>query len=351
MLTTIGVCGYFSTGSSAVIDLLKEFDGVNALDNGEFLLAYYPDGLEDLEYHLLNPHKIMISVVAIARFRKFVKFSTFQQMTGGKINKAADEFLNKIVQFSFDGFGGLADSYLLPSWKIFARKCAAKISRGLKCAKIFEFYTKLASHKIELSLIPENFDSAAKEFIAESLDSIGYLPSKINVVNQAFEACDPVKSFKYFDNPRAILVDRDPRDHYLFTKIFLQPRGLGNSVPCNNIDDYIRYYKLLRSYPEGLHSRNDVMFINFEELIYDYENAVKRVADFCEVSEHIHKSEYFKPTHSRSNSQLFKKYTDFKEDIEKIERELSEYLFHFEDYPDIEPEDGMFFGSQSRKWR
>jgi hypothetical protein len=100
-----------------------------------------------------------------------------------------------------------------------------------------------------------------------------------------------------------------------------------------------------------LRERDDVIFFNFEELVYDYENTSKRVAEFVGVTERIHKGEYFKPSHSRNNTQLFKKYTGFESDIKKIEKELPEYIFPFENYPDIEPEGGMFSGSQRRKRR
>ena len=48
----IGVCGFCSTGSSAVSDYLKEFKENQVLDMLEFTLAYIPDGLGDLEYIL-----------------------------------------------------------------------------------------------------------------------------------------------------------------------------------------------------------------------------------------------------------------------------------------------------------
>jgi len=105
-----------------------------------------------------------------------------------------------------------------------------------------------------------------------------------------------VKSFKFFENPIAIIVDRDPRDHYLFTKNFLQPRGLLNLIPCDNVDDYIKYFRLVRQSPPDLRGRDDVIFFNFEELVYDYENTAKKVAEFIGegITQHIHKGEYFK---------------------------------------------------------
>jgi len=349
MSTIIGACGYGATGSSAIMDLLREFDNTNILSKIEFILPYFPDGLEDLEYHVRNYHKYMASAVAINRFRKFTKWPMFTRVTNGEIKKLTDDFLSKIVQISWNG-RSWADKYIRSTGELFIASAFFTLIRKLRFIKSNKLCDNLFKHKIEISIMSENFDASSKYFMTEILNAMGRDPQKMTVLDQPFEGCNPVKSFKYFENPKAIVVDRDPRDHYLFAKNFLRPRGLAQ-IPCDNADDYIQYFRLIRKSPLDLRKRDDIIFLNFEELIYDYENAVSRVANFCGVSEHTHKGVYFKPTHSRNNTQLFKKYTGFEEDIAKIERELPEYLFHFENYPDVKAEDGMFYGSQRRKKR
>lgn len=346
----IGVCSHIATGSSAVTDLLREFEETQVLDSIEFIFTYFPDGLEDLEYHVKNYHKYMSSVVAINRFRKFMNRTVFKRATCGQVNKAVETFLNNIIQFSWNGHGAI-DTIVCSSRKMFIRKCAFRIANRPLLRKLFEIYLYSFCYKMELSIAPDKFDEASKNFVTEILNAMGQEPCKITVLDQSFEGCNPVKSFKYFENPKAIVVDRDPRDHYLFVKNFLRPRGIGFQIPCDNVDDYIKYYRLIRKYPPGLQERNDIFFLNFEELIYNYENTIKKISDFVGATQHLHKGTYFKPTHSRSNTQLFKKYAGFEEDIVKIESNLSEYLFHFENYPDMESEGGMFWGSQSRKKR
>ena len=100
---------------------------------------------------------------------------------------------------------------------------------------------------------------------------------------------------------------------------------------------------------QDLRERKDVMLLHFEELIYNCEDTTKKIADFVEVKNHVRKGECFKPAHSRNNSQLFKKYSGFEDDIKKIEKELPEYLFPFEKYPDIKSEGKMFWGCQPNK--
>lgn len=70
----VGVCGLGYTGSGAVLDLLKEFDENYVIDAMEFALAYTPDGLEDLEYHLVkSPSRYFSSDIAIKRFKNYIK--------------------------------------------------------------------------------------------------------------------------------------------------------------------------------------------------------------------------------------------------------------------------------------
>ena len=55
----IGACGFVGTGSSALTDLLREYDEVAVFDQIEFNISYYPDGIEDLDYQI-NEHRIYV---------------------------------------------------------------------------------------------------------------------------------------------------------------------------------------------------------------------------------------------------------------------------------------------------
>ena len=46
----------------------------------------------------------------------------------------------------------------------------------------------------------------------------GRIEEKNLVLDQPFSGNNPQASFPYFENPRAVVVDRDPRDYYLFVK-------------------------------------------------------------------------------------------------------------------------------------
>jgi len=348
MTNTIGVCGNYSTGSSAYSDLLMEFDDARVLDCIEFIFSYYPDGLETLDYHLNNYRKYMSSTVAISRFKKLVYWQSRKIASKKEITSVINDFLNKIIQISWKGHG-YADVLTRPSFEIFIKRVLFTLAKTLRFNKLSLLYPALFPHNLDFSVMPENFNNAAKEFISEILDIMGRKQDFVTILDQPFEGCNPIKSFKYFENPKAIIVDRDPRDIYLYIKMFLRPRGReGFQVPTGNVNDFIKYIRLVHKTPSDLKNRNDIMYINFEHLIYDYENTIKKVSDFTGVIKHINKGKYFIPSRSRTNTQLFKVYSDFKDDIKIIENELSDYIFPFENFPDIKPEGKMFWGTQKQ---
>jgi hypothetical protein len=341
MIKTVGISGYGSTGSSAYVDLLHEFDETQVLDR-EFKVTWGPDGLEDLEQNLRNPTSCL---VAIERFRIATEMRLRHDLTKSESMKLINDFLNTIIQQSWTKYQfGLNMVH-----RDFVKTMIKKIIRKLRFRGI---RNKVLYNKIDISIMPENFSEASMNFISSVLGAMGIdnnNEKNVIVLNQAFSPYDsPVRSYKFFENPYAIIVDRDPRDIYLFCKFFLYPRGVRLHVPCDNVDDFIKNFHLIRQTSQELKERKDIMFLNFEELVYDYDNTAKKVADFVGITKHARKGECFNPACSRNNSQLFRKYTDCGSDIKKIEKELSEYLFPFENYPDIEPVGRMFWNSQIR---
>ena len=74
--------------------------------------------------------------------------------------------------------------------------------------------------------------------------------------------------------------------------------------------------------------KNDhrVLRINFEDLIYKYDDTKKTVFDFLDIdeSDHINKFKYFDPKVSIKNVGIWKKHEN-QDDMNKIYEELKEY--------------------------
>lgn len=347
----IGTCGFASTGSSAVSDYLKEFDENQVFDHFEFKLPYLPDGLEDLEYHLTKHVCRDDSCgIAIPRFRRFVKKMIIPvlirryHVSPEQIESITEKFIQSIVQLEWKTVKR-TDILLHPSWffyfwgeRMMKRRILPRIQR-----KVGHVVDMWPCRTVEVSIYPENFVEAAKQFIRDILTSIGADLHKNIVLDQPFLGSNPVRSFRFFDHPKAIVVDRDPRDNYLFTKLVLYKTE--NIMPVNDVKTFVKYYRLFRDNHPYKQPNDDVLCIHFEDMVYNYENTTAKIRDFCHLPQNPRPKSIFDPDLSMANTQLFLRYPEYAADIEYITKELPEYLFDFDRFPKPSTAGKMFSGS------
>ena len=346
----IGTCGFASTGSSAVSDYLKEFDENQVFDQFEFTLPYLPDGLEDLEYHLTQ-HVVRddSSGIAIPRFRRCLqkKFeSTLNQnfsVSPSQLSDVTEKFIKSIVQLQWKT-AKRTDVLLNPSWfyNFFGyrvMKCHVLPYIQRRRGKVVDLWPY---RNVEVSIFPENFQEASRQFIKDILTLMGADFNKNIVLDQPFLGSNPTRSFRFFDNPKAIVVDRDPRDNYLFTKLVLYKKE--NIMPVDDVKTFVKYYRLFRDNHPYKQPHPDVLCLHFEDMVYNYDNSTKRIREFCNLPENPRQKSVFDPNLSMANTQLYLRYPEYKDDIAYIEQELPEYLFDFEDYPQPTFTGKMFSG-------
>ena len=333
-MKTIGVCGLGYTGSGAVIDLLREYEGISVKENPEFSITYTPDGIEDLEYHLVTaPTRYMSSDVAIYRFYKYVKGrnnrgSGIRIASNNQFYNLSMDYISSITQLSWKGYWG----WDFNSASTLRRNFVFRILKN----RITPILGKLMRRNLDLppvrdmylSVNPDCFYEASRSFIRKLLDAMGLDGAETIVLNQPFAADHPTKSFRFYENPFAIVVDRDPRDIYVLMKRVTLDQG--RFIPTEDVRDFVEYYKILHLGQEDTTNRSDVIQIQFEDLIYRYEDTVSQVERQLGLSGHIHKYDYFNPDVSINNTQLFLRYPQFKKDCEFIAKELEPWLYQFD---------------------
>ena len=342
----IGTCGFCSTGSSAVSDYLREFEENQVIDNLEWTLTYLPDGLEDLEYHLTrNINRDDSCGIAIPRFRRLMQYYFEKQipLPRDEARGITESFLNEIIQMRWKS-SRRTDCLLYPTWfyrtighRLLKKKILPYLKRNLK--KDILIYP---NRMVDISISPCNFTEASRNFIKQILLSFGADFSKNIVLDQPFIGNNPEKSFHFYDNPVAIVVDRDPRDHYIFSKEILSKKS--RFFPSDNVYDYVKYYRLIRANQPYKMSNERILCMNFEEMVYDYDNTTRKIRDFCHLPENQRPFTVFDPKLSIANTQLVEKFPQYKKDIEYIERELPEYLFDFDKFPKPDNSGRMFMG-------
>ena len=105
-----------------------------------------------------------------------------------------------------------------------------------------------------------------------------------------------------FPGFKQIVVDRDPRDVFLDAKDY-------NAYPITqDINSFISFYKSSRSL-KSIDADEFNLFIQFEDLIYKYDQTTKQIQDFLEIDSQKHAKKFSRldPSKSINNTQTWLK--------------------------------------------
>lgn len=323
----LGVCGYGYTGSGAVISLLKEYDDVKYLRSKsvqEFNLSYISDGLEDLEFNLvINPSKGTRCDIAIYRFKLLIDYyeRSYNRFTNGKFREYSYEYLDKLIQLKWEGTRAFEYQRSRKRWLLFALNSLSLLLRRYKIDKNF-----LPQRECYASIFPEDFIGYTRQYVEKLLG--GKRENDCLLLDQPFSAGNPLHSMRFFESPKCIVVDRDPRDLYVMVKHVYKEHAL--FIPTGNVDNFIEYYKIVRD--DRLWKNSELIYrVQFEDLVYNYDETVKSIEEFIgtKLGKHSNPHKYFDPSISISNTQVYPLYSEEAGAIKKIETELKDYLYDF----------------------
>ena len=345
----ISTCSFGSTGSSTVTDYLSEFDTVQVLDHVEFTWLTCVDGIIDLDYHLNNPiNRTADSIYAIDRFKKLVDINERKYKRSGRIDpklfrRSAEKFIEEITQLKWEWY--------LPHPKSFFRTYFINAFLKYRIIPRIEVWkgrriSCWPMEEVSFSVKPQNFEQAARSHVRDLLEAMGADFDRPVVLDQLMSATNPQLCFKYLDDPYAIVVDRDPRDIYIFSNTKLI--GLQHFMPNQPVEDFVKYYRLLRDNQPYKKPHERVLLLRFEDMVYNYENTTKQIRDFLHLPDNPNPKSVFDPALSMANTQLWKRFPQYQEDIEYIERELPEYLFDFRGCPAPDLNKQMFRGKSPK---
>ncbi len=345
----IGACGFGSTGSSVVTDYLSEYDQITVKDSFEFTWVSGVDGLIDLERAVMNPHnRTSDSITAIRRFEALAKRMEHRYELHGlpasEFERLIKQFVESITTVKWDwydhsikrGYNLKFLAYYLMKSKIIP-KMERKKNHTVNCWPL---------KKVRLSVLPDNFYEEAKKLVDGMLQGMGFDTNGIIALDQPFAGNNPQACFPFYHDPYAVVVDRDPRDLYVFAKTRLL--GRNHFMAVEPVEDFIKYYRAIRKNQPYLQVNPRILRIRFEDMVYEYDRTSKLLRDFLHLPENPRPKSVFDPNLSIANTQVFKRYSQFSEDIRKIENELSEYLFDYSPYPEPDLSKKMFYGKSPK---
>lgn len=323
--------GYGGTGSSAITDLLKEFNNGLSLGDVEFWFLQDFNGISDLEYFLIDGnHRSRVNLV-IKRFKKYIEeYGNYYEKYFKGYKKISYEYIESLIDAKFQK----AISYYELDSKI-KKMWWFKISSRLQSvfAKITGKYTEefaiyLPTEKKVYSIPDrERFYKETKKYTKKLFDTldIGY---DFIAVDQLVPAMNAKRYLNYVDNLKIVIVDRDPRDLFLLNELHWKKAAY--ICDTTNVNEYITWYKTMREHRKFEDKNENIIYIMLEDLIYYYDETLKKLYDFFEIDNKYHtkKQKYFNPNISIKWTKMYEKYPNYrKNDVAKIERELGEYCF------------------------
>mgnify|MGYP002518478846 FL=1 len=328
--------GYMGSGSSAITDLVSEFENCqNEYKSYEYVMMHCPNGVFDLEDKLLVGNNALRSDEAIRSFelqmqklynKKFWWVGNYKKIISPNFMNITNAYISRIQEFNFQGYWytheELNSSMFL---KLLIRK-PLKIFFGnkIKFKKILKY-----SDGMRISYIkPDKFYHETHEYIYKLIEEISQ--GKENIILDQFLL--PYNLFRvdnYFDDSlKVIVVERDPRDVFIINKYIWQEKQICVPFPLD-VYEFCEFYQKMRE-SEKQCTSNKVLRVKFEDLIYNYDKELQKITKFLNFSssEHINKKTRFNPEISIKNTQLFRK-EEYQEESKIIEEKLKKYLYNF----------------------
>ena len=330
-MNKIIAASYMGSGSSAVTDLLSEYDNVSCPNGSyEYIFLHCPDGLFDLEDKLLMGNNALRSDEALRSFERAMRdlYDNGHWWFGDYRNKVSSSFMNHVEQFvsaisttSFEGFWYEQEKLDKNAWN----HNRVKRKLGAKHYDLLATQLRMAFPK------PEEFYSAAQSFIDAVLSDIAQgLGNRTILLDQLLLPHNLWRADNYFDDAdtRVVVVSRDPRDVFALNKYVWKEQG--NPVPLPfDVDAFCAYYRRMREAERPVDS-SSVLRIRFEDLVLDYDSTVAKLEAFVGsplLGKHTEKLARFNPEVSRGNIGVFGFSGESSREAEIITRELPEYLY------------------------
>lgn len=311
----VSIQGFGYSGSSAVLDILREYDQTLCLGEIDPYSGAAPDeyamevnflrqtgGMLEIENYL-EKHSSSLKDAVLQRFMMLIQSSPYFRYSEEARN-VFFEFFNRI---SYSLNGVLTQSYYnthLPQAdpnhpQIFV----------LKDMSVSE-YRHLCRTCIN-TLFKPFYDRSHKAIL---------------VLDQFFSDGEHDKfdrNYEYCPNLKTINVWRDPRD------IFAEAKRLNVEwIPTRTVEEFINWHKMVVG-PRVMKDTENYLTVRFEDLLLDYDRTVSRIEKYVGLlpEQHTALHSAFDPNISIRSVRLWKNYPQYTEEFEAIAKAFPDELY------------------------
>lgn len=328
--TFVIVSGFFSSGSSAVVDLLKEFKNTYEC-KAEVRIIKDPYGICQLEHSLVEQWELINSSAAISDFLNLCRicarsgggnfpFARAGLSYGKTITKdfmdITNEYIDKLTQFKY-----CQEFYHDKFKKSYLRYVSDRCRYGVE--KYSKGKIKIANRSNVCYFskpTAEEFEEATQEYFERLYDACtddgGYI-----ILDQAVSPNNPRVIHRYFKKAKMIIVDRDPRDMYVDDIRW----GEKLDKDVLSAEAGRRYALRQKALRDGIVNDTDILYMRFEDLILHYDDTVNKIRDFIGFGseDHIDRAKFLKVERSAANIGIWKQdYEKYKAALDVIAQEL-----------------------------
>lgn len=335
----ISSTGYGSSGSTAITDLISEYSSVQSCKYTGYELKFFhnPRGIFNLYNNLIKNDIPSARFYAITEYKKFCHEGAtlgtsmnYEKFFCNTFGKATDKYLEKLCGEDYiTGYSGKKVNAFQQLLRRAANKTYSvwqnvftKKEYGVTYPGLNLFMTK---EKFYLPVVDEQaFTEYTKQYFTELFIAFAQNHEFANVHElvpiQMMDECT-----KYFEDICIIKIDRDPRD------IYLNRKYRASSPFLDDVETFCKHARWLRNLTRET-STTRVLNLQFEDLVYSYDDTVKKIEEFCglRAEDHVSIRTKFIPELAVNNCNLKEKYPEEAENIRIIERELSDLLYDFE---------------------
>ena len=330
----ISAAGYGGSGSSAITDLLAEYENVCAVREHEVWFLQDYNAFPNLKNFCLDNNHRSITPLAIDDFEKYARENAqfYSERFGIDFYSLCIELLDELTDVTFKKathftqLGKVSRLWyfqILPRlWRIFLL-----ISRESS-------FERSAPRPLSLQRYSapdySRFKRAAKSFLYNFFAAVNSDSHPFIALDQLVSPYQVESVLPFFEDLRVVIVDRDPRD------LFILNEHVWKNAPyicdTSDVSEFVNWYRALRKHRLLKDaSKANVLQINFEDLVHQYSETVRTIETFLnlEPSKHINKFKYLVPERSAINTRLWlnPEYSPSADKIDYICSELSEYLY------------------------
>lgn len=342
----ITCASYYGVGSSAVTDLLSEYEGIYNFTNFEFRFLQDPDGISDLEYNLVENHNRHNSGHALKRYKRLVDFycgtrfaRKYEGFFHGNWKKYSYEYIDALTDFKYHG-NWMYDFYDRGNFFYYRKMLPNKLLKMTVWKNKPDRQLNMLPNEWTYCSAPteEKFLALTKKYIEDLFSSVAQGCNTL-MVDQIVPPTNLKRFLRYFEDIKVFVVDRDPRDLWVLSK-YVWKDGV---LPHEDVETFCKWFRYTRQHRkiESLEG-DEIFFLRFEDLIFHYNETVDQIQAWLGLSSDCHKrfQEVFDPEKSIANTQTWLRLKNIPlDEINRIESELGEYLYN--DFPDSVMKDGM----------